>query len=148
MCPKIGNHIGLGEVKNKKKCRAIASRIKKPKSRVVVAEHNIETRANICSLVEQLNCVAVPVVSVSEILEVVRSRRVDLVLLDLDLVWLGELDTMDTIKQLAPLVPVVIMSHVITSALARRLCDRGAHSFLVKPVRRDQLAVTLFRYLL
>lgn len=146
----MGNRIGLGEVRSKKKHRVMAARVKKLKFRVVVAELNIETRAAICSLVEQLNCVAIPVVSVSEILKVLRSRRVDLVLLDLDLdlVWLEELDTMNTIRQLAPLVPVVIMSHVMTSTLARRLCDRGAQSILVKPVRREQLAVTLFRYLL
>ncbi len=123
--------------------------MRKPKSRiVVVAEKNVKSRAGVCSHVDQLNCVAVPVSSVSEVLEVMRSRRVDLVLLDLGLLLSQELDALEVIKQLAPQLPVVIMSLLTTPVLARRMCDRGVQSFLGKPVRRDQLAVTLFRYLL
>lgn len=125
------------------------TQVRKPKSRiVVVAENNVKSRAGVCSYVDQLNCVAVPAASVSEVLEVMRSRRVDLVLLDLDLLLSQELDVLEAIKQLAPQVPVVIMSLLTTPALARRMCDRGVQSFLGKPVQRDQLAVTLFRYLL
>ena len=126
----------------------MAARAQRSKYRVVVAENNVESRTDVCRVVEQLNCVAVPAVSVSEVLKVMRNRRVDLVLLDLDLVRSEDLDVVDKIKQLVPLVPVVMMSHVMTPHLARRLCDRGAQSFLVKPVRRDQLALALFRYLL
>lgn len=57
-------------------------------------------------------------------------------------------DTLAEVKRVVPMLPGVIMSHLVTPALARRLCDRGMQSFLVKPVRRDQLAVTLFRHLL
>ena len=82
----------------------------------------------------------------------IRLRHVDLVLLDLDLDFdltqMGRTNTLHEIKHLVPMLPVVIMSDVMTPALARRLCDRGAQSFLVKPVECDQLAITLFRYLL
>jgi len=123
--------------------------VRRPKfPSVVVAENNVKSRAVVCRHVGQLNCVAVPVASVSEVLEVLRSRRVDLVLLDLDLLLSQELDALEAIKQLAPQLPVVIMSLLTTPALARRMCDRGVQSFLGKPVQRDQLAVTLFRYLL
>ena len=125
------------------------TQVRKPKSRIVaVAENNAKSCAGVCSYVDQLHCVAVPAASVSELLEVMRSRRVDLVLLDLDLLLSQELDVLEAIKQLAPQVPVVIMSLLTTPALARRMCDRGVQSFLGKPVQRDQLAVTLFRYLL
>ena len=123
--------------------------MRRPKTRiVVVAENNVKSRARVCSHVDQLNCVAVPAASVSEVLEVMRSRRVDLVLLDLDLLLSEEFDALEAIKQLGPQLPVVIMSLLTTPALARRMCDRGVQSFLGKPVQRDQLAVTLFRYLL
>ena len=144
--PSAGN-----DVQGKKKSRAIARRVQRPQSReVVVAEANIENRTLICSVVEKLNCVAVPVASTSEVLKVIRRRHVDLVLLDLDFdqVQMGKTNTLHEIKHLVPLLPVVIMSDVMTPALARRLCDRGAQSFLVKPVGCDQLSLTLFRYLL
>jgi DNA-binding NtrC family response regulator len=101
-------------------------------------------------VVGQLNCVAVPAASASEVLKVIRRRRVDLVLLDLDfdLAQMGKVNTLHEIKQFAPMLPVVIMGPVMTPALARRLCDRGAQSFLVKPVGCDQLSIALFRYLL
>lgn len=129
----------------------MGSRVQKLKSRVVVvAEANAESRSFVCSLVVQLNCVAVPAASVSEVLKMIKDPRVDLVLLDLDLdrAQMGKANTLYEIKQLAPILPVVIMSHVIAPALVRRLCDRGVQSFLAKPVARDQLAVILFRYLL
>jgi len=138
-------------VLGKKKGRAMARRIQRPKPReVVVAEANVESRTLVCSVVEKLNCVAVPAASASEVMKVIRRRRVDLVLLDLDfdLAQMGKANTLHEIKHLAPMLPVVIMSDVMTPALARRLCDRGAQSFLVKPVGCDQLSVTLFRYLL
>ena len=129
----------------------MARQVQRPKSHVVVvAEVNVESRTLVCSLVVQLNCVALPAASASEVLKVIWRRRVDLVLLDLDfdLAQMGKANTLHEIKQFAPMLPVVIMSHVMTPALARRLCDRGAQSILVKPVERDQLAMTLFRYLL
>lgn len=135
----------------RKKGRATVLRVQKPPSRaVVVAEANVENRTLVCSAVEQLNCVAIPAASSSEVLKVIRRRHVDLVLLDLDfnLTQMGRTNTLHEIKHLVPMLPVVIMSDVMTPALARRLCDRGAQSFLVKPVECDQLAITLFRYLL
>jgi len=115
-----------------------------------VAEANVESRTLVCNVVVELNCVAVPAASTSEILKVINRRSVDLVLLDwdLDFAKLEKADALQEIKQFAPKLPVVIMSRVMTPALARRLCDRGAQSFLVKPVGCDQLSVTLFRYLL
>jgi DNA-binding NtrC family response regulator len=125
------------------------SRTQRPKSRViVVAENNVESRAAVCNLVEQLNCVAVPAVSVLEVMKMTKNRHVDLVLLDIDQVWSEEVDSVSAIRQIDPLLPIVMMSRLTTPAMTRRMCDRGVQSFLGKPVQRDQLAMTLFRYLL
>ena len=131
--------------------RARTPRVQRPQSReVVVAEANGESRNAVCNVIEQLNCVAVPAASASAVLKLIRRRHVDLVLLDLDfdLTQIGRTNTLHEIKHLVPMLPVVMMSDVMTPALARRLCDRGAQSFLVKPVGCDELSVTLFRYLL
>lgn len=114
---------------------------------VVVAEKNSENRHSLCNLVVSLNCVALPTCSGLETLQEIKLGQVALVLLDVDLAWTDGESTLDAIRQVAPMLPVVILSHEMTPALARRLGNRGAQSFLVKPVQRDQLAVTLFRHL-
>ena len=118
------------------------------KFRIVVAEKNTKCRTLACDLVERLHCLPIPVVSVHDTLNAIRARRTDLVLLDVDLARQENMDAVNTIRQIAPLVPIVMMSPVFTPTLARRLCDRGIQSFLVKPIQLDQLAMTLFRYLL
>ena len=138
-------------MQGKKIGRARALRVQRSESReVVVAEANAESRTLACKVVEKLNCVAIPVASASEALKVIRRGRVKLVLLDLDfdLAQMGKVNTLQEIKHFAPMLPVVIISDAMTPALARRMCDRGAQSFLVKPVGCDQLSIILFRYLL
>ena len=121
---------------------------KQKKFRIVVAEKNTKCRTIACDLVKRLHCIPIPVESVPEALDAIRTHQTDLVLLDVDLARLENLDAVHTIRQIAPLVPIVMMSQVFTPTLARRLCDRGVQSFLVKPIQLDQLAMTLFRYLL
>lgn len=121
---------------------------KKRNLQVVVAEKNSENRLSLCNLVSSLNCVALPTSSGLDALTEINHGQVALVLLDLDLVFSEGENILQKIRQVAPMLPIVILSHMMTPALARRLGDRGAQSFLMKPVQRDQLAVTLFRYLL
>lgn len=115
---------------------------------VVVAEKNSEDRLSLCSLVASLNCVAIPTCSGSDTMKAIKEGQVALVLLDVDFALPDGENTLYEIRQVAPLLPVIMMSGVMAPALARRLGDRGAQGFLVKPIQRDQLAITLFRYLL
>ncbi|MDH5576657.1 MAG: response regulator [Nitrospirota bacterium] len=115
---------------------------------VVVAEKNSEDRATLCSLIASLNCVAIPTCSGLETLMVIKEGSVALVLLDVDLLFSKRESALQEIRQIAPMLPVIMMSGVLTPALSRRLGERGAQGFLVKPIQRDQLAMTLFRYLL
>jgi len=125
--------------------------MKKQKSRnldVVVAEKNSEDRATLCSLVASLNCVAIPTCSGLETMMVIQEGSVALFLLDVDIIFPKRESALHEIRQVAPMLPVIMMSGVLTPAFSRRLGDRGAQGFLVKPIQRDQLAMTLFRYLL
>ena len=121
----------------------------KTKPHVVVAESISEKRTFVSSLVEELNCVAIPITSSLEIVSAIRDGQVGLVLLDLDfdLSQTRKQNTLGEIKRISPLLPVVIMGHVMTPVLFRRLCDRGAQSFLQKPVGRNELAMALYRNL-
>ena len=115
---------------------------------VVVAEKNSEDRLSLCSLVASLNCVAIPTCSGLDTMRAIKQGQVALVLLDVDFALPDGENTLHEIRQVAPLLPVIMMNGVMAPALARRLGDRGAQGFLVKPIQRDQLAITLFRYLL
>lgn len=115
---------------------------------VVVAEKNAEGRLYSCSLVASLNCVAIPTSSSLDTMKAITQGKVALVLLDVDLALPDRESILHEIRQVDPLLPVIMMSEAMAPALARRLGDRGAQGFLVKPIQRDQLAVTLFRYLL
>jgi len=74
--------------------------------------------------------------------------QVALALLDVDLAFPDGEHTLHEIRQVVPMLPIILMSAVMTPTLIKQLGDRGAQDFLVKPIQRDQLAVTLFRYLL
>ena len=120
---------------------------KRQKQRVVVAEKKSEDRLSLCSLVASLNCEATPTCSSLDTIREVALGQVALVLLDVDLILSDKENTLYEIRQLAPMLPVIMMSGVMTPTLARRLCDRGAQGFLLKPVQRDHLAMMLFQYL-
>ena len=120
---------------------------KKQKLRVVVAEKKSENRRSLCSLVASLNFEATPICSSSDTIREVTLGQVALVLLDVDLVFLDKENTLHEIRKVAPMLPVIMISSVMTPILARRLTDRGAQGFLLKPVQRDHLAMMLFQYL-
>ena len=121
---------------------------KRQKYSVVVAEKNSEKRLSLCSLVASLNLEAMPTCSGLDTIREVTRGQVALVLLDVDLLLPDGKCILYEIRKVAPMLTVIMMSGVMTPTLARRLTDRGAQGFLVKPIQRDQLAITLFRYLL
>ncbi len=125
--------------------------MKKGQSRnldVVVAEKNNEDRLSLCSLVAGLNCVPIPTDSGLDTMRAIKQGQVALVLLSVDFALPAGENVLHEIRQVAPSLPVIMMSGVMAPTLLRRLGDRGAQGFLVKPIQRDQLAITLFRYLL
>ncbi len=120
---------------------------KTQKQRVLVAEKKYEDRLSLCSLVSSLNCQVTPTSSSLDLIREVALGEVALVLLDVDLTFSDKENTLQEIRKAAPMLPVIMMSSVITPILARRLTDRGAQGFLLKPVQRNHLAMILFQYL-
>jgi CheY-like chemotaxis protein len=120
---------------------------KRQKYSVVVAEKNSENRLSMCSLVASLNLEAMPTCSGLDTIREVTRGQVALVLLDVDLALPDGKSILYEIRKVAPKLPVIMMSSAMTSTLARRLTDRGAQGFLLKPVQRAHLAMMLFQYL-
>ncbi len=120
---------------------------KRQKARVVVAEKNSENRLSLCSLVASLNLEAIPTCSGLDTIREVTLGQVSLVLLDIDLTFPDKENILHEIRKVAPRLPVIMLSGVMTPILARRISDRGAQGFLLEPVQRAHLAMMLFQYL-
>ena len=125
----------------------MASRVRRPTLRVLVVDDNLETRTSLCSLLSGLHCLGIPAACSEAAGRILRRRRIDVVLLDLIMPAFDGADALREIRHLAAGRPVIMMGTFMTPTLARRLRERGAQGFLLKPVQRPQLAVALFPYL-
>ncbi|MEE8494149.1 MAG: response regulator, partial [Nitrospirales bacterium] len=124
----------------------MASRVRRPKLRVLVVDEDLGFRTRFCDILGEWHCAALPVASGGEAIEALRRRRVDVVLLALNMSMMDGAETLREIKRLAPGLPVIMTNTLMTPILARRLREDGAQGFLVKPVESQTLAVALLPY--
>jgi CheY-like chemotaxis protein len=82
-----------------------------------------------------------------EAVEIVRTRSVDLVLLDMHMQALSGLDTLRLVKSLRAALPCIIITASFTDELRKRAAQADAFSVLKKPVTRRLLLSTVSRAL-
>ena len=82
-----------------------------------------------------------------EAVEIVRTRKVDLVLLDMHMQALSGLDTLRLLKSLRAALPCIIITASFTDELRRSAAEADAFSVLKKPVTRRLLLATVSRAL-
>ncbi|MBS0263818.1 MAG: response regulator [Planctomycetes bacterium] len=80
-------------------------------------------------------------------LEIVRSRHVDLVLLDMHMQQLTGLDTLRLVKSFRAALPCIIITASFSDELQRSATEADAFSVLKKPVSRRTLLQTVSRAL-
>jgi two-component system, NtrC family, nitrogen regulation response regulator NtrX len=78
-----------------------------------------------------------------EALKILRDEHIDAVILDLVMPGIDGIETLQAIKKIKPLVPVIMLSGHGTIEKAVNSLKMGAHDFLEKPVGSDKIAVTL-----
>ncbi len=78
-----------------------------------------------------------------EAVEIVRTRHVDLVLLDMNMRALSGLDTLRLVKALRAALPCIIITASFTAELCRTATEADAFSVLKKPVSRRLLLRTV-----
>lgn len=125
----------------------MASRFLKPRRRILIVDDDPDIRTCLCDLLTHWHCKAIPAASGWEALEAVQRGPVEVVLLDVAMPVMDGAETLEEIKRLAPNLPVIMMSALMTADLKRHLCELGAHGFLVKPLEREALALALVPYL-
>ncbi len=82
-----------------------------------------------------------------EAVEIVRTRSVDLVLLDMHMQALSGLETLRMVKSLRATLPCIIITASFTDDLRKRAEEAHAFSVLKKPVTRRLLLSTVSRAL-
>ena len=82
-----------------------------------------------------------------EAVEIVRTRKVDLVLLDMHMQALSGLDTLRLVKSLRSALPCIIITASFTDELRKSAAQADAFSVLKKPVTRRLLLSTVSRAL-
>jgi CheY-like chemotaxis protein len=82
-----------------------------------------------------------------EAVEIVRTRSVDLVLLDMHMQALSGLDTLRLVKSLRATLPCIIITASFTDELRKLAAQADAFSVLKKPVTRRLLLTTVSRAL-
>lgn len=75
--------------------------------------------------------------------EVVQTRRIDIVLLDMHMHHMTGLDTLRVLKQMDAVRPCILITSDTSEELRRDALDAHAFSVLKKPVMRQQLVSTV-----
>src|SRR5262249_12471054 len=78
-----------------------------------------------------------------EAVEIVRTRHVDLVLLDMNMRVLSGLETLRAVKSLRAALPCILITASFTAELRRTATLADAYSVLKKPVTRRLLLTTV-----
>jgi CheY-like chemotaxis protein len=83
-----------------------------------------------------------------EAVEVVRHRRIDIVLLDMHMHLLTGVETVRILKQLDFIRPCILITSDTSEDVCRDAQDAQAYSVLKKPVRRRELVETVSQALI
>lgn len=109
------------------------------KSRIVAIDGERETIASLCKLLDVERYCIENVAACAEALNAVTRMRCDVILLDLDGEALARIELMKQIRQACPEASMIIIAARPTAAAAIMALRHGAHDFLVKPLRTEDL---------
>ena len=113
--------------------------------RVLIADDHAIVRQGLRQIVSETADIAVTgeAASGEEILDLVRSRGGDVVLLDLAMPGRGGIDTLRQLKKERPELPVLILSIYPEDQYAVRALKEGASGYLTKETAPDELVVAI-----
>jgi two-component system response regulator HydG len=112
--------------------------------KVLVVDDDCRMVKTICDILKAKGFAAVPAFSGEEAVEIVRGERPDCVLMDVKMPGIDGVEALRMMKEMAPDLPVVLMSAYSTGDQAEEAKRRGAYSVLTKPIDIQQLLSFLF----
>jgi two-component system sensor histidine kinase/response regulator len=118
--------------------------------RVLVVEDNAVNQKIAQRFLERLGCDVVVANNGAEGVEILRSERYDLVLMDLQMPVMGGLEAARAIRATEPegaRTPIVALTAHAMSGEMERCLDAGMDDFLTKPLLFERLQQTIDKYL-
>lgn len=104
------------------------------KTKVLVVDDDRRMVRTICDILKVKGCEAAAAYTGEMAVEHVRSARPDCVLMDIKMPGINGVETLQLLRQIAPHLPVVLMSAYATDELAFQARRQGADAVLAKPL--------------
>jgi two-component system response regulator HydG len=115
--------------------------------RVLVVDDDTAHRTMLRTLVGDWGYAIVEADDGEAAVSAVRTRPIDLVLMDIRMVRVSGIEALEQIKAINPAIPIVLMTAFASVEMAVDALKKGAYDYLIKPLDFDKLRLTLERAL-
>jgi len=103
-------------------------------TKVLVVDDDRRMVRTICDILKVKGFVATAALNGEDAVEIVKAERPDCVLMDVKMPGINGVEALRMMKDIAPDLPVVLMSAFVTQEQAEEAKKQGAHAVLTKPV--------------
>ncbi|RZU42946.1 two component Fis family sigma54 specific transcriptional regulator [Edaphobacter modestus] len=118
---------------------------KMPELHVLVVDDDTSVRHACCSIAEKMGFAVAGADSVAQARQILKHRKIDVLLLDLKLPDGGGLTLLEQVKMLYPDTAVVVMTAFATVSSAVEAMRIGARDYLTKPFALEEMTTVLER---
>ena len=115
------------------------------KLRILITDDSRLLRKKLREELERLNCEVLEAVNGKEAITLVLEQEPDGVILDIVMPVVGGIEALEFIREVAPDVPVVILSSMGTPQKLMQCLKMGAIDFIHKPYTKEQIVHTVER---
>ena len=115
------------------------------KLRILITDDSRLLRKKLREELERLDCEVIEAVNGKEAITLVLEQELDGVILDIVMPIVGGIEALEFIREVAPDVPVVMLSSMGTPQKLMKCLKMGAVDFIHKPYTREQIIHTVER---
>ena len=115
------------------------------KLRIIITDDSRLLRKKLREELEKLNCEVIEAVNGREAITFVLEQEPDGIILDIVMPVVGGIEALEFIREVAPDVPVVMLSSMNTPQKLMQCLKMGAIDFINKPYTKEQIAQTVGR---
>ena len=115
------------------------------KLRIIITDDSRLLRKKLREELEKLNCEVIEAVNGREAITFVLEQEPDGIILDIVMPIVGGIEALQFIREVAPDVPVVMLSSMNTPQKLMQCLKMGAIDFINKPYTKEQIAQVVER---
>ena len=116
------------------------------KLRILITDDSRLLRKKLREELERLDCEVIEAVNGKEAITLVLEQEPDGVILDIVMPVVGGIEALQFIREVAPDVPVVMLSSMNTPQKLMQCLKMGAIDFINKPYSKEQIVQTITRF--